>query len=105
ERARLPRCSRGPSDPRCDSRGRVPGTDGTGVPNMTETPVWNRGPGSARVERPRRWRIIRALTGAMARGFVRDKQALFFSLLFPVMFLVFFGVLFSDQTSSRSSLE
>lgn len=41
----------------------------------------------------------------MARGFVRDRQALFFALLFPIMFLVFFGVLFADPSSSRSSLE
>lgn len=45
------------------------------------------------------------LTKAIGRGFVRDRQALFFALLFPVMFLLFFGTLFSDPSSSRSSLE
>ena len=38
---------------------------------------------------------------AMAKGFFRDKMALFFSVLFPLMFLVLFGALLSDQGASK----
>lgn len=47
---------------------------------------------------------VRTLAVAMAKGFLRDRQALFFTLLFPVMFLVFFGSIFSSNSSSRSDL-
>lgn len=50
-------------------------------------------------------RSMLTLTKAMGRGFLRDGQALFFALLFPVMFLVFFGTIMADPSSSRSSLE
>lgn len=45
------------------------------------------------------------LTRAIGKGFVRDRQALFFALLFPVMFLLFFGTLMADPSTSRASLE
>ncbi|NUT31781.1 MAG: ABC transporter permease [Hamadaea sp.] len=38
-----------------------------------------------------------SLSKAMALGFVRDKTAMFFTILFPLMFLVLFGGLFKDQ--------
>ncbi len=41
---------------------------------------------------------------AMAKGFVRDRMALFFSILFPLMFLLLFGVLLTDQGASKSSI-
>jgi ABC-2 type transport system permease protein len=41
---------------------------------------------------------------AMARGFVRDRMSLFFVVLFPLMFLVLFAGMFSDDQQSRSSL-
>ncbi|MGH3385626.1 MAG: ABC transporter permease [Nocardioidaceae bacterium] len=44
------------------------------------------------------------LSLAMWRGFVRDKMALFFTILFPLMFLFLFGGIFSDQGQSRSTL-
>jgi ABC-2 type transport system permease protein len=40
----------------------------------------------------------------MALGFVRDKTALFFTILFPLMFLVLFGGIFKDQTAPRSDV-
>jgi len=42
-----------------------------------------------------------ALSTAILRGFVRDRAALFFSIVFPLMFLVLFGGLFSDQDQSE----
>jgi ABC-2 type transport system permease protein len=37
----------------------------------------------------------------MAFGFFRDKTAMFFTILFPLMFLVLFGGIFKDQTAPR----
>ncbi len=45
-----------------------------------------------------------ALSVAIARGFLRDKAAVFFAVLFPLMFLVLFGGLFSDQDQSKVEL-
>ncbi|MDN5852638.1 MAG: ABC transporter permease [Actinomycetia bacterium] len=45
-----------------------------------------------------------SLATAMGKGFLRDKMALFFALLFPLMFLVLFGGLFSDQGVPKSSV-
>ena len=47
---------------------------------------------------------MRTLSVAMLRGFVRDKMALFFVILFPLMFLFLFGGIFSDDGQSKSSL-
>jgi len=49
-------------------------------------------------------RAFRSLSIAMAKGFVRDRMALFFSILFPLMFLVLFGGLLTDQGASKSSI-
>jgi ABC-2 type transport system permease protein len=43
-----------------------------------------------------------SLSLAISRGFFRDRTALFFTILFPLMFLVLFGGIFKDQTASRS---
>ena len=45
-----------------------------------------------------------SLSRAMALGFVRDRTALFFTILFPLMFLVLFGGLFKDTGVSRSDV-
>ena len=45
-----------------------------------------------------------ALSVAIARGFLRDKAAVFFAILFPLMFLVLFGGLFSDQDQAKVEL-
>lgn len=42
-----------------------------------------------------------ALSAAILRGFLRDRSAVFFSIVFPLMFLVLFGGLFSDQTTGK----
>lgn len=64
-------------------RGPAAGADGTGRP-----------PRPAPAARTTTGRAFRTLSAAMFRGFVRDRAALFFSLLFPVLFLVLFGSIY-----------
>ncbi len=45
-----------------------------------------------------------ALTRAMLLGFRRDRTALFFTLLFPLIFLVIFGGLFKSASTPKSSV-
>lgn len=45
-----------------------------------------------------------ALSLAIMRGFLRDKAAVFFAILFPLMFLVLFGAIFDDQDQSKVEL-
>jgi ABC-2 type transport system permease protein len=47
---------------------------------------------------------FRALSVAILRGFLRDRAAVFFAVLFPLMFLVLFGAIFSDQDQSKVEL-
>jgi ABC-2 type transport system permease protein len=47
---------------------------------------------------------LRSLSRAMTLGFLRDRTAMFFTILFPLMFLVIFGLLFRDAGSSRSDI-
>jgi len=42
-----------------------------------------------------------SLSRAMALGFVRDRTAVFFTVLFPLMFLVLFGGIFKDQSAPK----
>ena len=42
-----------------------------------------------------------AISRAIVLGFVRDRSALFFSIVFPLMFLVLFGGLFADQSTGK----
>jgi ABC-2 type transport system permease protein len=49
-------------------------------------------------------RGLSSLSRAMTLGFVRDKTALFFTILFPLMFLVLFGGIFKDQTAPRTAV-
>jgi ABC-2 type transport system permease protein len=44
---------------------------------------------------------LKSLSQAMALGFFRDRTALFFTVLFPLMFLVLFGGIFSNQSAPR----
>ncbi len=44
---------------------------------------------------------LRSLSRAMTLGFFRDRTALFFTVLFPLMFLVLFGGIFANQTAPR----
>lgn len=45
-----------------------------------------------------------ALALAIVKGFVRDRASVFFSLVFPLMFLVVFGGIFGDATQSKAEL-
>ncbi len=47
---------------------------------------------------------FRALSVALVKGFVRDKSSVFFAIIFPLMFLVLFGGIFSDQSQSKVDL-
>lgn len=49
-------------------------------------------------------RSMRTLATAMLRGFVRDRTALFFTVAFPLFFLVLFGGLFKDQGTARAKV-
>ena len=44
---------------------------------------------------------FRSLSLAMLKGFLRDRQAVFFSIFFPLMFLVLFGGVFANQGQSK----
>ncbi|WP_207938806.1 ABC transporter permease [Actinomadura darangshiensis] len=44
---------------------------------------------------------FKSLSRAMFLGFKRDRTALFFTVLFPLMFLVIFGGIFGHQTTSK----
>ena len=45
-----------------------------------------------------------SLATAMVKGFVRDREAVFFSIFFPLMFLVLFGGVFANQGQSKIDL-
>jgi ABC-2 type transport system permease protein len=47
---------------------------------------------------------FRALSLAIVKGFIRDKSSVFFAIIFPLMFLVLFGGIFSDQTQAKVDL-
>lgn len=47
---------------------------------------------------------FRALSVAILRGFLRDRAAVFFAVVFPLMFLVLFGGLLGNQDQSRVDL-
>ncbi|HZB34048.1 MAG TPA: ABC transporter permease [Streptosporangiaceae bacterium] len=47
---------------------------------------------------------FRSLFRAMFLGFVRDRRALFFTVLFPLFFLLLFGGLFKNQSTSKANV-
>lgn len=47
---------------------------------------------------------FRSLSRALLRGFVRDRTALVFSLLLPVLFLALFGSLYRSTTTPKLSV-
>jgi ABC-2 type transport system permease protein len=47
---------------------------------------------------------LRSLSRAMLRGFVRDRTALVFSILIPVLFLVLFGSLYKSTNAAKVSV-
>lgn len=48
---------------------------------------------------------FKSLALAMLKGFFRDKMALFFAILFPLMFLVLFGGLLGNGGTSKTEIE
>src|SRR5215207_151498 len=49
-------------------------------------------------------RGLGSLSRVMLLGFIRDRTAMFFTILFPLMFLVLFGGLFKDSGLSKSEV-
>ncbi|WP_308169550.1 ABC transporter permease [Acrocarpospora catenulata] len=47
---------------------------------------------------------LRSLSRAMLYGFLRDRMALFFAILFPLMFLVLFGTILANPGTSKSEI-
>src|SRR5215470_18439044 len=47
------------------------------------------------------WPGFRSLSRAMFRGFVRDRAALFFTILFPVLFLLLFGSIYKSSSTPK----
>ncbi len=47
---------------------------------------------------------LRSLSRAMLRGFVRDRAALVFTILIPVLFLVLFGSLYKNTNAAKISV-
>jgi len=47
------------------------------------------------------WQGFRSLSRAMFRGFVRDRAALFFTILFPVLFLLLFGSIYKSSSTPK----
>jgi len=50
------------------------------------------------------WTALRSLSRAMFLGFVRDRAALVFSILIPVLFLVLFGSIYKSTSAPRVSV-
>ncbi|HMJ74330.1 MAG TPA: ABC transporter permease [Iamia sp.] len=48
---------------------------------------------------------VRPLALAMWKGFIRDRMTLFFTILFPLMFLFLFGAIFADPAQPRSEID
>lgn len=49
-------------------------------------------------------RSFSALTKAQFKGFFRDGQTMFWTVLFPLLFLVTFGIMFNDAGQSKSKI-
>jgi ABC-2 type transport system permease protein len=50
------------------------------------------------------WTALRSLSRAMLRGFLRDRTALVFTILIPVLFLVLFGSIYHNTSTPRLSV-
>jgi len=50
------------------------------------------------------WAAFRSLSRAMYLGFIRDRAALFFSILFPVLFLLLFGSIYKGSSTPKISV-
>ncbi|MGK5499944.1 ABC transporter permease [Streptomyces sp. URMC 125] len=63
-----------------------------------------RNPADAAGAERTRGRAFASLSRAMALGMLRDRTAVFFILVFPLMFLVLFGALFKDNAAPRAEI-
>ncbi len=61
-------------------------------------------PGGAVPLRPSFTGALRSLSRAMFSGFVRDRSALIFTILIPVLFLVLFGSIYKSSSAPRVSV-
>ena len=59
---------------------------------------------AGRARRGLAWQSFRSLSRAMYLGFVRDRAALFFSILFPVLFLLLFGSIYKGSSTPKISV-
>lgn len=88
--------------------GSAPGTVGNGAagagPAGAADAVRAAGPGGARPPRPTGWQPFRSLSVAMFHGFVRDRAAMFFTILFPVLFLLLFGSIYKSSSTPKISV-
>ena len=50
------------------------------------------------------FQALRSLSRAMFRGFVRDRSALIFTILIPVLFLVLFGSIYKSTSAPKVSV-
>jgi ABC-2 type transport system permease protein len=60
--------------------------------------------GRAAVSRPSFTGALRSLSRAMFSGFVRDRSALIFTILIPVLFLVLFGSIYKSSSAPKISV-
>ena len=61
-------------------------------------------PSSIPGRRPRRPDSLRSLSVAMFKGFVRDRTSLFFTILFPLFFIIIFGLVFRSGGATKESV-
>lgn len=61
-------------------------------------------PGRAAVARPSFAGALRSLSRAMFSGFIRDRSALIFTILIPVLFLVLFGSIYKSSSAPKVSV-
>ncbi|SDP30553.1 ABC-2 type transport system permease protein [Nakamurella panacisegetis] len=47
---------------------------------------------------------FRALSAAMFKGFIRDRMTVFFTILFPMFFIIIFGLVFTSSGSSKAKV-
>ncbi|WP_313896338.1 ABC transporter permease [Streptomyces sp. YIM 98790] len=79
-------------------------------PTSRPEPADRHGPGARpvvdarRAPGPTRPGVLLSLSRVMYLGMVRDRTAVFFMLLFPLMFLLLFGALFQNDSTSRSTI-
>ncbi|WP_245687511.1 ABC transporter permease [Streptacidiphilus griseoplanus] len=75
-----------------------------GIPAQAGAAPRRPAPGSGRPAAGRTPSAFRSLSRVMIVTFLRDRSALFFVVLFPLMFLLLFGTLFKSATSAHAKV-